>query len=832
MTHRLQLLCFCLLLALPSVAQYAVKGIVTDAQSGQALPFVNIVWNDSRHGTTSDIDGRFELKSNQPFEKILFSYVGYEIKTILNPGADPLRVGMARKSLTLQEVAVIAGENPAHRIIRAAVDRRDHNDPEKLSSFRYTAYNKFVVTVDTNDVLLDTIPYRRIKTAAGVDSVVVDSSRIRTSDYFRKRDLFLTESVSQRSFRAPDLSQERVLALRTSGLKSPEFLLLSSQMQSFSFYKDYIEILQTRYLNPLSPGSTSRYFFQIEDTSYQAPDTVFVISFRPKTGKNFKGMKGLLYINTNGYALQNVIASPADSLESMQISIRQLYKQVNGHKWFPEQLHTDIILGGIVLNGMQPVALGRSYLRDIELEPALSRKEIGTNGVEVANGAYQTPPAFWQTYRIEGSEGRDQETYRYLDSLSSEHQLEQRLKYAMALATGRLALGPVDLRLKEMLAANRYEGLRLGLSLATNDKVSRWFSVGGYLAWGFQDRQGKYGGNADFYLDTRKNWRISVAHRNDLEESGGYRFFNADAALFSQHSEVLWPLFRQYFDRNLQENEFRLQFLNQRYLSGTIGLRTVNKEQTPWYRYRYLPDETVADMLPPDQLAALPANRFQYTELRFQLRYAFRERYVKLSNQQHSLGTSYPVVSVNYSRGLKILSGDYDFHRMELRIEKTFVIRNAGSSNLQLNAGMAIGNDLPLNLLYFTRGIGSDKVVYAQHSFQTIDANDFVNDRFITLHWRHSFESLLFRTAKQAPVFALENRLIFGTLRHPGRHVMTAPVNVFIRSLERGYFESGLTLSRIKIARQMWGFGVFYGYGPNQKPALKDNLAVKLIFGI
>jgi len=830
---RIVFLLICLLLVnTTAFAQFKVKGVVFDAKNGQPLPFVNIVINDSRQGSTTDIDGRFELNSAVPIQKLQFSYVGFEVLQYNPLGQTVLEIGLISKNLMLAQVEVVAGENPAHRIIRKAIANRDQNDPEKLSSFRYTAYNKFVVTVDTGDQIIDTIAYSQVKTKTGNDSIVFDSTRYEMGQYFRKRDLFLNESVSRRVFRSPDLSNEKVIASRTSGFKSSDFVLLSAQLQSFSFYKDYIEILQTRYLNPLAPGSTSRYFFHIEDTTFQGSDTVYIISFKPARGKNFSGMQGLLYINTHGYALENVIARPADSLDNMSIAIRQQYKRIGDQKWFPVQLHTDIQFSSINIMGIVPLARGRSYLRDIELEPALSRRDIGINGVEIDPDAYHQSLQFWEEYRLEGNKKRDAETYRYLDSLSEAIQLERRMKWALALSTGRLPLGPIDLRLKDMIGANRYEGLRLGVSIASNDQMSRYFSVGAYFAYGFSDKQSKYGTNADIYFDRQKNWSLSYQFKNDLEEVGGHDFMSTDAAFFSSDPELLRNVFRQYFDRNEREHTIKLKFLNQNYLSGHVGLRSVSKVQTPWYRYRFLQTDAEAQQLSDVQKTALPPNKFQYTEINVQLRYAFREKYVKLSTQQYSIGTNYPVVSLNYSHGLKLLDGNSEYDRLSLKIDKRIIFRHLGSSSFQLIGGLVRGSDLPLNLLYFSRGVGRQNGIYAANTFQTIDANDFVHDRFISLHWRHNFESLFFRTEKQAPQFGIENKFILGRLNTAAQHFLTEPMNVRIMSAEQGYFESGITLSRIKLLDQYWGVGVFYGYGPYQVNRWHDNLAFKLVAGI
>ncbi|MEX2379366.1 MAG: DUF5686 family protein, partial [Vicingaceae bacterium] len=105
-------------------------------------------------------------------------------------------------------------------------------------------------------------------------------------------------------------------------------------MQSFSLYNDYLSLLGMNYLSPISKGSTSKYLFVLEDTLYQGGDTVFTISFRPQKGKFFDGLEGILRINTNGFAVQNFIAS-ADDQETVDIKIQQQYQYVKDQQWFP-----------------------------------------------------------------------------------------------------------------------------------------------------------------------------------------------------------------------------------------------------------------------------------------------------------------------------------------------------------------------------------------------------------------------------------------------------------------------------------------------------------------
>ena len=103
--------------------------------------------------------------------------------------------------------------------------------------------------------------------------------------------LFLMESIAERNYIPPHHSKELVTESRISGLKTPFFSLLGTQLQSFSLYEDYVEIYGLNYLSPISKGSINKYLFILEDTLVFWCDTSFIISFCPRKTSFFTGLK-------------------------------------------------------------------------------------------------------------------------------------------------------------------------------------------------------------------------------------------------------------------------------------------------------------------------------------------------------------------------------------------------------------------------------------------------------------------------------------------------------------------------------------------------------------
>ena len=77
---------------------------------------------------------------------LIFSYVGYQTDTleINNPLDYKLDIKLKPYPVKLGEVIVNASENPAYRIIREAIKRKDENR-RGLVNFEYNAYSKRLV---------------------------------------------------------------------------------------------------------------------------------------------------------------------------------------------------------------------------------------------------------------------------------------------------------------------------------------------------------------------------------------------------------------------------------------------------------------------------------------------------------------------------------------------------------------------------------------------------------------------------------------------------------------------------------------------------------------
>lgn len=793
------LTCVLSLLLIAGHSQFHIaSGRVFDAETNQPLAFVNIVINQSNIGGVSDIDGRFKLVLNKPIHSLRFSYVGYaqQIYHIEDPGLY-LVIRMERLTFQLPEVSIVAGENPAHRIIENAIRNRDHNNYERLPSFSYTSYDKMILTVDTDTLIL-------------TDTLSADSSLILLKEYLSDKHFFIMETLTKREFLYPGRDHQKVVASKVSGFNNPIFTFLISQIQSTSFYDEIISISDKNYVNPISQNSTARYSFIIEDTLIMAgtPDTTFVISYRPRPNTNFDGLRGLLHINSKHWAIQNVIAEPALQEKGVVIKIQQMYSLINGMHWFPVQLNTDIIFKNVLVNGYHLEGRGKSYITNIEVNPQLERSRFNEVNIDVGQNAAFVSDEEWEKLRVVELSEKDKRTYLVMDSIGKEHNFDRYALMLESLLTGNIPVGKFNIPMNKLLRYNEHEKIYLGFGLTSSPRFSRIFNVGAYAGYGFGDNRMKYGGKIQLNFHRFRDAGWFLRYANDLDKAGKVDpFKDPDVFYLDEHLNFL----NQKNDHiKIISSAFQCRIFP--YLLATVQLDRSWK--APQYDYFY----TATSELP------FP-KAYVFTEMSAGFRFMYREKIIQTGRSRTSLGSDYPSLWFRFTQGLNgFLDGQFQYQRYDVKIEHSFFTKLLGETSVLLRAGL-IDSDLPYMQLYSNLGSYARFNIHSSNNFATMRVNEFTADHHVSIFLSHDFGKLLFRTKHFEPEFVIATHVGFAWLKNqvPEHH------NIELRSFERGYFESGLLINNIlNLQFYTLGLGAFYRYGPYAHKSFQQNLALRM----
>ena len=87
--------------------QVTLRGTVTDASTGEALPGVNVVVTGTTQGTTTDVAGKYSIEVPMGSKSLTFSFIGMEPQEISIGTLTQINVTMTESAIGLEEVVVV-----------------------------------------------------------------------------------------------------------------------------------------------------------------------------------------------------------------------------------------------------------------------------------------------------------------------------------------------------------------------------------------------------------------------------------------------------------------------------------------------------------------------------------------------------------------------------------------------------------------------------------------------------------------------------------------------------------------------------------------------------
>ncbi|MBC3846124.1 carboxypeptidase-like regulatory domain-containing protein [Winogradskyella echinorum] len=775
-----------LLLSLNIHGQSHKKFTLIDDTTENVIPFANVLFSEVDYkGTSTDIDGVFYIPRD--IEIITISYVGYETKTLRLNKITSQFIRLKSKVSELDEV-VIDGENPAHRIIRLAVASKDLNNPENLNSYTYKSYDKIIITTGNQKKERDTIREK-------LDSIMKGS-------YF-----FITETIAKHKYLKPRFSEDSVIATRSSGFKNPQFAMLANAFQPFSFYEEHISLFETNYLNPISKGSTRKYKFRLKEEYIKGNDTVFVISFEPKSNRNFEGLKGFLQINSNKYAVQSVDATTFNS-GKINVTIQQKYNYIENSYWFPEQLNFEINVG----EGFGSAKyVGKSYLSEIKPNASLSKKDFPFFSVTLPKGASSKGDDFWSLNRRDTLDFREKRTYAFIDSLGEKIKIDKIFNLLPSLLKGRIPFKYVDVDINQLLRYNKYEGNRIGLGLYTNDDIFKDVSIGGYAAYGFKDKAWKYGGDLLIEVPGKKDISIQLKYVNDLRETGKFSG-NSVENPFVQRNWIASQM------DGIEAYSINTNMKLYRNINWSLGFNTA--KVTPLYDYQFVYNGS-------------SITNYTNSEINLGIGYHVKEKLVNNFGITTRMPNDAPVFNLIYSKGLNgTFDSDFRYNKLRFTLDHSFNTKGLGKTTYRLDLGY-IDSTLPYGLLFTGEGTYDKDIPFVvRNYFQTAVPYEFLSDKYAHLFTTHNFGRLFNNKGYLQPDVLLHNNFGVGRLDNASSHQSIA-----FKTKENIFLETGLELQNlIKIPLMELGYfgigvGAFYRYGYHHLEKSSDNFAFKYSMG-
>ncbi len=814
--HAMRYIFLVLLLAncLTIRAQVVLKGQILDKSTRDPIAFANISYNNGRSGTSTDIEGQFTLSLSEEYSgEIIVSHVAYEklVFTYLDFKKSHALILLKPISLTLQEVTVVAGENPAHSLIRNVIRNRYKNNPDKLRDYQYISYNKVVFAPSEVDAKTDST-VNALLAIRDTSELKKDQKELITFDSLSRRmNFFMSESVTNKKVLNPGHTEEKLIGLKVSGFSSPLLANVATNFQPFSFYASYLNILGKDYLNPINPGTFGSYEFHLSDTTFHQQDTVYIIEFAPRTNRNFDGLKGFLSISVDGWAIKNVVASTADPLAKTKVVIQQNYEKVDD-QWFPLQLNTDLDFAEMKLYGRSMRLIHRTFLSDIQINSDLKANQFSGNDLILEKIEKEKSESVVNQYRGNPLDSLERNTYTVLDTLKELKSVTVIEKMLDALATRSIPLGSFELDLARFISANDYEGVRLGLGLHTSSSFSKKFKVGGYIGYGIRDQAFKYGGDLEVLLNERSDFKIRLAYKNDLLEVGN------NISLPVQNTGAT---FRNFLSERFDKIENYSLTLHYKLFPGLYLQPSLSYQiLTPQYTYTL-------------QTTEQALNTFTLAESSVSLRYFHKEQNLSFLGKKIPFSTQYPILALSYTKAVDLFDADiFTYDRISFSAKFVKHIRKLGKSNLILQTHYLDGI-APYNKLLTGFGGKNNSSIETDGYFQTMGLYEFTGNFYAAAFIKHNLGNILVNTPFSKPELLLYHNMGLATLSTAQLQAQNLDA-ITIQSMDKGFFESGVGLNNLirfnylDVGYLGLGLSAFYRYGAYQLPSENENLAFRL----
>jgi len=777
-----------------SIAATAQKVQVVDLDTGEPIPFAKITCESKK--ILADIDGYFTIDCINA--KTIIQVTGYRDTSIVL--TNQVTVPLQPSGKSLEEVVVSIVDEEANRIMAKAADNRKANHPNGKSSYIYNGYSKFYLTLNPDAL-------------AKIPAETKDSNLLDMKKFFDGQHLFLMESTTKKYFEPPFREKEEITAYKVSGFKDPTFSTFASELQTFHFYENQFSIFGETFISPIAYGNTRRYVFQLMETIVsESGDSTFLIRFRPGKDKNFEGMRGEIFINSRNYAIEKVIAAPAEKKETVYATITQEYQYVEG-RWFPAKLSTEAVFASLKVSDSIPdayvIAKGTTYIEDLKYDVDMKGEKFNAATVITNLDAGDKDSTHWEKERVNELSEKDVRTYEVIDSIGKVYKFDKKMSFISALASGKIPIGYVQLDLARLFNYHEYEGYRFGLGLENSPKLMKRVTIGGYGAYGNRDKAWKYGAYMSALLSPKQFLKMDLSYQDDIAERGGSIFYPQRDVI------QLNSVYQDFYISKMDKQRIASVGLNG-YFRPTLGWRLGTSYQRVTFTQDYwfkLNDDTLTKL---DQ-----------HEISGELVWGIGDKVTFLAGRRIVTPSNKPHFRFAAVLGLKGLEmSTLYYQRFAFEVTQRVQVRAAGLLQLKLLGSQTLGN-VPLFMLNAASGTGGNWNLSVPNSFETMSASSFYNDKFAAVFVRYTTKSLKTNLKWTAPRLGVHYAMGTGSFSNPENHNMIVP------DMRKGYYETGAFLENVLILNTSgFGIGAFVPFGALVSPDLSKTLTLKLAFTV
>lgn len=765
-------------------AQYTkVYGTVTDSTTGETLPFVNISFKGKSIGTTTDINGYYEIQTQWASDVLQASFVGYKMqeKKVVTGEKQQINFKLVSEVKQLQtfEVSVKKEryknkDNPAVLLIKNVIDNKEKNRMTGLNSsyFQYDKYEK-----DEYDINNFTTEWQNRRSFKNFQVIFdyVDTSDINGKPFI---PLLIKEKVSTVYIRKePEAEKEIVEASRISGFENSVFgdgvgQFLDKLSTQVDIYDNNIDLLDKPFTSPISVLGPNVYRYYITDSIKIDSVQYKWLSFVPRD-PNLIAFTGKMLVadSTLNYVVKEIELNVdkrinINFLEGLRIE--QEFQLEAGVGW--------IITRDRMTVDIQPTDKGMglyntkttSYKNFVVNSPKEDEFYTGLNREVAVDSAQDRNDEYWAQHRHEELSEQEKGIYEMADTVQSIPEFVTMTKVAEFILSGYVKAGPVDIGpITSVLSYNDVEGVRLRFGGRTNLDFHEKWRFSGYGAYGMKDERWKYNGTIEYYFNKNPRSVLHYHYTEDIFQPG----FDVN---WSDKDNIFLSFRRTPADNMMYKRESVLSYEKEWFtgLTNTFSFMQKSLSGTDASPFRQVGFTDTDDNGIVDNLS--------YLEFTLGTRVAINEKFVQGRFTRTPIKTTAPIFIFNYSYSPNTFNYDFEYHKLYLSVQKRFKLGIFGMTDTEIEATKIFGT-VAYPLLDIHRG--NETFTYDDRSYNLMNFLEFASDQSVAFMYTHHFNGLITSKVPLLDKFKLRavtsGKILVGNLSDANKNQTDSTLLVF-----------------------------------------------------
>ncbi|WP_340075400.1 DUF5686 family protein [Leptobacterium sp. I13] len=790
---------FFLIMVVSTWSQTKVSGIVVD-ESGEAVPFANIIFKDSSEGTITNDNGRFYIESDNTYTAIIVSFVGYTTQEILLESKVNYDLTVVLpEGEQLDEVVVISGKqskknNPAIDILRKIWAKKRENGIRKFDQYQYDKYEKVEFDLNTIDSALI-----KSKLFKGLEFVFeeMDTSRITGKTYL---PIFINEAFYKvYGDNGYGKVKEDLIGNKNSGFSNNQSIIAFVQdlYADYDIYNNYLKFFDKSFVSPLSKTGIDVYNYALADSTFIDNKWCYNIIYYPRR-KNELTFKGDFWVNDTTFAIKKInmaVTKSANINWVKEIYIEQEFQVVNDSVFL---LKRDYMLSDFSLRKKEEsrgvygkrTTVYDNYVFDEQKPKKFYEQEIDPHDEEI----YNKDDAFWTTNRLEKLNKDEQGIYKLIDTIKHVPKFKRLYTLGSVLASGYWEIDKWDFDYGPVFSTfgnNDVEGFRLRTGGRTYFGQNDLWRIEGYTAYGFKDQKFKYGISGKWLIGRKNRVIISGGNRRDIEQIGASLTATSDVLGRSFASSALLTAGTNDKLTNINLTTAAIEFEPFKNLIFKTGgsYRTLKSASPQTFSLDYIDPESPTGIS--SQTKQLELNvSFEYTPSRKTIGYGVERK---------DVNDDYARFFLTYTRGIEgTLESDFEYDKVQLFYRNPIQIGGFGRLLTVVELGKTFG-EVPLGLLSPVPGNQTYFSIF--NTFPNMDFYEFVTDTYTSIHLEHNFGGRLLSRIPWLRDYNLREiisvRGVWGKLSD-ANIALSAPANIPLRApSDKIYWEYSFGIGNI-----------------------------------